>query len=75
MLTGKAETPRVMDISTSNTRPPIRIENATQRGLKQPCFKDERAQTHHIEHHIQNSTRTCSRLTTVIGLPYHGLVV
>ena len=53
MLTGKAETPRVMDISTSNKRPPVRIENATQSGLKQPCFEDEFIQSHHTEYGIQ----------------------
>lgn len=41
MLTGRAETPSVMDIRTSNKRPPIRIVHATQSGLKQPCFRDE----------------------------------
>lgn len=40
MLTGSAETPRVTDINTSNNKPPIRIENATHRGLKQPCHKE-----------------------------------
>lgn len=40
MLTGRAETPKVMDMSTSNKRPPIRIENATQRGLKQVCCNE-----------------------------------
>lgn len=40
MLIGSAETPRVMDINTSNNRPPIRIENATHRGLTQPYHKE-----------------------------------
>ena len=39
MFTGSAETPNVMDMSTSNKRPPMRIENATQRGLKHPCHE------------------------------------
>lgn len=39
MLTGRAETPRVTEISTSSKRPPMRIEKATQRGLKQRCYK------------------------------------
>jgi hypothetical protein len=39
MFTGSAETPRETDISTSNKRPPIRIANATQRGLNHP-YKD-----------------------------------
>ena len=37
MLTGSADTPSVIDINTSSIRPPIRIENATHRGLKHPC--------------------------------------
>lgn len=41
MLTGSAETPSVTDINTSKKRPPMRIEKATQSGLKQPCFKEE----------------------------------
>lgn len=41
MFTGNAETPREMDIRTSNRSPPIRIENAIQRGLKQPCHKNK----------------------------------
>ena len=53
MLTGKAETPRVMDISTSNKRPPVRIENATQSGLKHPCFEDDFTESHHAEYNIQ----------------------
>ena len=36
IFTGSAETPRVIDISTSNRRPPIRIEKATQRGPNNP---------------------------------------
>jgi hypothetical protein len=39
MLIGSAETPREIDISTSNKRPQIRMANATQRGLNHPCRK------------------------------------
>lgn len=38
MLTGSAETPRVTDMRMSNRRPPMRIANATQRGLKHVCY-------------------------------------
>lgn len=37
MFTGSAETPSVIDINTSRNRPPMRIQNATQSGLRQPC--------------------------------------
>jgi hypothetical protein len=43
MFTGRVETPRETDISTSNKRPPIRIANATQSGLNQPYIQRERA--------------------------------
>jgi hypothetical protein len=68
MLTGKAETPRVMDISTSNKRPPVRIENATQSGLKQPCFEDEFIQSHHTEYYIQKNTLNSLTLLWSRGL-------
>lgn len=41
MFTGNAETPRTIDISTSNRRPPMRIDKATQSGLKQPCCRND----------------------------------
>lgn len=37
MFTGSAETPSVMDINTSRNRPPMRMQNAIQSGLRQPC--------------------------------------
>lgn len=37
MFIGRAETPKVMEISTSKTRPPMRIESATQTNLKEFC--------------------------------------
>lgn len=40
MLTGSAETPSVIDIRTSNSKPQMRIENANQSGLKQPCYME-----------------------------------
>lgn len=40
MLTGRAETPSVIDIKISNSKPPMRIENANQSGLKQPCYME-----------------------------------
>jgi hypothetical protein len=44
MFTGRAETPRERDISTSNKRPPIRIANATHSGLNQPYIHREKHQ-------------------------------
>lgn len=39
ILTGSAEIPSVTDINTSKKRPPMRIEKATQSGLKQPLLR------------------------------------
>lgn len=49
MLTGSADTPSVIDINTSSIRPPIRIENATHRGLKHPCDDDTSKHTYLTE--------------------------
>jgi hypothetical protein len=42
MFTGSAETPRETDIRTSNKSPPIRIANATHRGLNHPYVHKEK---------------------------------
>jgi hypothetical protein len=55
MLTGTAEMPRVADISTSNSRPPMRIENATQSGLIQPCNKEQHKQMYHTNYSSQKT--------------------
>lgn len=54
ILTGRAETPRVIEISTSKRSPPIRIENATQSGLKHPCYTDDSMLNQSKEHHYHD---------------------
>lgn len=71
ILTGRAETPRVIEINTSKRSPPIRIENATQSGLKHPCYTDDSMLNQSKEHHYMIwLQKWSSKLATIRPYPF-----